>query len=52
MLDTAKSMHLTRLCKQINNIVFFFIYTHNKLIKKFNANNMSTLNRKDALFME
>ena len=46
-MDTAKAMDLTCLCLQINNTVFFFSNpTHIKLIKKFKAETMSTVNRK------
>ena len=43
----VKTMDLTCLCLQINNtVVFFFNHTHIKLIKKFKAETMSTVNWK------
>ena len=50
-MDTAKTKDLTCLCLQINNtVVFFSNHTHIKLIMKFKAETMSTVNRKYTKF--
>ena len=45
-MNMAKTMDLTRLCIQMNNLVFFFqSYTY-QTYKEIQNKNMSTVNRK------
>ena len=52
LMDTAKTTDSTCLCMQINNTVVFSNHSHIKLVKKFKAKTVSTVNRKYTMFIE